>query len=91
MTFEKMIATIKTLGADASYRVSGSKIRVYLNDFDGFDEDWDEIMRDYDDPEAVSAFEEMLENECICQNGDFYTTYCFEGFSVVLGYTSFDI
>lgn len=91
MTFEKMIATIKALGADASYRVSGRKIRVDLHDFEGFDEDWDEIMRDYDDPEAVSAFEEMLENECIYQSGDFYTTYCFEGFSVVLGYTSFDI
>ena len=81
MTFEKMITTIKALGADASYRVSGSKIRVDLNDFEGFDEDWDEIMRDYDDPEAVSAFEEMLEAECLRQSGDFYTTYYFEGFS----------
>ncbi len=91
MTFEKMIATIKALGADAIYYVRGSEIHVDIDDFEGFDEDWDEIMRDYDDAEAVSAFEEMLEAECLRQSGDFYTTYCFEGFSVVLGYTSFDI
>lgn len=91
MTYEMMIATIKALGADAIYYVRGSEIHVDIDDFESFDDDWDEVMRDYDNPEAVSAFEEMLEAECLRQNDDFYTTYYFEGFSVVLGYTSFDI
>ena len=91
MTFNKIMEIINALGADACVWVDGNKIHVDLDDFEGFDDDWNEVMRDYDDAEAVSAFEEMLEDECLSQSGDFYTTYYFEGFSVVLGYTSFDI
>ena len=91
MTYEKMIEMLEALGADALYSVIGTTIHVDLNDFEGFDEDWDEIMRDYDNPKAVEAFEEMLERECLSQEGDFYTTYHFDDFSVKLGYTSYDI
>ena len=48
-------------------------------------------MRDYDDADAVKAFEEMLRAEALEVDDDFYTTYHFDGFIVKVGYTSYDI
>jgi hypothetical protein len=92
ITREMMIATIEALGADATLRNTKDYcLDVTIEDFEGFDDDYDEIMRDYDNAEAVECFEEMLETECLSQEGDFYITYHFEGFDVCLGYASFDI
>ena len=92
MTREMMIAAIEALGADASlWERSDGMLDVTLEDFEGFDDDWSEVDREYDDEEAVDAFLEMLEAECSSQEGDFYVVYHFEGFDVQLGYASFDI
>ena len=91
MTYEMMVATLEALGEDVSYSVRDGFFRVTLEDFEGFDDDWSEVEREYDDPEAVERFEEMLEAECSSQEGDFYVVYHFEGFDVQLGYASFDI
>lgn len=95
MTKEMMMAQIEALGHDAfvdEYEEDGEMvISVTLRDFEGFDDDWSEIMRDYDHPEQVEAFEEMLEEECIEEFGDLYGYYVFDGFTVELGYSSFDI
>lgn len=66
-------------------------IHVDLNDFEGFDDDWCEVMRDYDDAQRVDSFIAWLDDNCIAQEGDYYVHYTFEGFVVVLGYTSYDI
>lgn len=93
MTLKMMMVAVEALGDDASmwYDEKGRLLHVTLQDFDGFDEDWSEIMRDYDHPKAVEAFEEMLETECSSQEGDFYFDYYFDGFTVRLGYASYDI
>lgn len=93
MTLEKMMAMVEALGDDASmwYDEEEKVLDVTLRDFEGFDDDWSEIMRDYDHPEAVEAFLEMLETECSSQEGDFYFDYHFDGFTVELGYSSYDI
>lgn len=91
MTYEMMVATLEALGEDVSYSFYDGVFDVTLEDFEGFDDDWSEIDREYDDPEAVDRFEEMLEKESSSQEGNFYVTYHFEGFDVVLGYASFDI
>ena len=91
MTFEMMIATIEALGNDAFYYVVDGVIKVTLNDFAGFDEDYCEIMRDYDNEQAVGNFLKMLANECISFKDNFYKDYKFAGFIVSLGYASFDI
>ncbi len=93
MTLEKMMAMVEALGDDASmwYDEEEKVLDVTLRDFEGFDDDWSEIMRDYDHPEAVEAFKEMLETECSSQEGDFYFDYHFDGFTVELGYSSYDI
>ena len=93
---EKIIAMLEELGADVYYSVrdyeeEGVTLAVTIDDFEGFDEDWSEIMRELDDEEAVDAFLEWLEEHCISHEGDFYTYYQFEGFEVQIGYSSFDI
>lgn len=96
MTREKMWEMFQTLGNDLcvwedSIDEDPNGFRVTLNDFEGFDENWEEIDRDYDDEDAVDAFLEMLETECVSKEGDFYVTYHFDGFDVELGYESFNI
>ena len=91
MTFEMMIAAIEALGNDAYYDVVDDVINVTLNDFAGFDEDYCEIMRDYDNEQAVENFLKMLAKECISFKDKFYKDYKFDGFIVSLGYASFDI
>ena len=93
MTLEMMMAAVETLGDDASmwYDEEDRELHVTLRDFEGFDEDWSEIMRAYDHPEAVEQFEDMLETACLSWEDDFYLVYHFDGFAVVLGYASYDI
>ena len=58
---EKILEMIKTMGEDVyDYKVSEGCIEVVIDDFEGFDDDWAEITRDYENPEAVDAFEEYV-------------------------------
>lgn len=91
MTYEMMMRTLETLGEDVTYCEIGHVIHVTIEDFEGFDDDWSEVTREYDDSEAVERFEEMLEVECSSHEGDFYEVYHFDGFDVCLGYASYDI
>lgn len=91
MTKDEMVKVLEALGNDVWFDVEDSDIDVTVNDFEGFDDDWSEVMRDYDDPEAVEAFLKMLEEKCVSQEGDFYVVYHFEGFDLQLGFGSFDI
>lgn len=91
MTYEQVLKMAEALEDDARVYDFEDCICVDFNDFKGFDDDWSEIMRDYDDADAVKAFEEMLKAEAEEINEDFYTTYCFKGFFVKVGYTSYDI
>ena len=90
MTYEEVMALLETLGDDVSVFAHGDVIRVTVEDFEGFDDDWHEVMRDYDE-DAVDEVFEALEAHCTEVVDDFYTDYCFEGFSVRVGYASYDI
>lgn len=91
MTYEEMMEVIEALGEDVEVDIIGETIYVTIQDFEGFDSHWCEIERELTNEEAVEAFEEMLEAECLSEEGDFYTFYYFEGFRVRLGYASADI
>lgn len=65
-------------------------IAVTVNDFEGFDEKWNEVFRDYDS-ELVEAIQTILEKFAIAVVEDFYSQYRFNGFTVVWGYASYDI
>lgn len=92
---EKIITMLEKMGEDVEYRIreiEGEKpeLVITINDFEGFDEDWSEIMRKYD-VNAVRALIDWLEKHCIYEDGDFYSYYYFEKFDVQLGYSSYDI
>lgn len=92
MTREMVIAQVDALGEDASYYVDlEGDLHVTFEDFEGFDDDWDEIEREYDDEEAVDAFVERLEAEASEVSGDYYRYYQMDGFTVVTGCASMDI
>ncbi len=91
MTYEMMMETLEALGEDVSYCEGVGCFYVTIEDFAGFDDDYCEIDRQFDDEQAVQAFLEMLGRESTSQDGDYYVTYHFDGFDVQLGYASFDI
>lgn len=92
---EKVWNALMALGDDVSVWEDSIDesycLHVTFEDFDGFDSDWSEISRDYDDEEAVVAFCEMLHVECLSFEDNFYVLYHFDGFDVEVGYASFEI
>ncbi len=92
---EKVWNDLMALGNDVSVREDSIDesycLHVTFEDFEGFDDDWSEIFRDYDNEDAVDAFCEMLHAECLSFEDDFYVLYHFDGFDVEIGYASFDI
>ena len=91
MTIEMITAKLDTIAADSFYSVYEGKIYLDIDDFEGFDEEWDEVYRDLVDEEAVNAVIEWLEKNADKVTGDFYRHFYFGEIEVVLGWTSFDI
>jgi hypothetical protein len=92
MTREMVLEMLAGLGADVDVyeRMDGS-IRVTVEDFEGFDDDYSEIERELDDEDAVDEVYDRLEDEASEVEGDFYRYFHFDGFTVVWGYASMDI
>ena len=91
MTIETVIAQLDRISADSYYDVSDNHIDLTIDDFEGFDEDWCEIDREYNDPAAVEEVLEWLEENADFVDGDFYRYHHFGEIVVEVGYTSFDI
>ena len=91
MTREMVLELLATLGSDVDvYERMDGTIRVTVQDFEGFDEEWSEVEGDYDEA-AVDAVYECLEAEASEVAGDYYRYFQFDGFTVVWGYASMDI
>lgn len=91
MTREMVLELLATLGSDVDvYERMDGTIRVTVQDFEGFDEEWSEVEGDYDE-DAVDAVYERLEAEASEVSGDYYRYFQFDGFTVVWGYASMDI
>ena len=95
MTILEMMTKLETVGDLSCWeRETAEGVKLYdvtMEDFEGFDDDWDEVMRDYEDEELVDTFLEALEEQALRVVGDFYTTYYFDGYAVQIGYASYDI
>ena len=92
---EIIIAMLEKMGEDVDYRVreiedEKPELVITVDDFEGFDEDWSEIMREYD-VDAVRSLKIWLTKHCISEESNLYSYYHFEDFDVQLGYSSFDI
>lgn len=69
---------------------SDGDIQLCVEDFGGFDEDWEEIMIDYDE-EALDRLCAWLEEHGEYHPCDMYPYYQFDGFAVQLSFASYDI
>ena len=91
MTYAEVLARVAEVEDVSVWEHEGCGcIALTIEDFDGFDEDWCEQFRDYDE-DAVDALLEWLEEHALSVDGDFYTYYQFEDFEVRVGYASYDI
>ena len=91
MKMEQIIERLETIKADADYEVKNNEINLVINDFEGFDDDYEEIERELEDYEAVEEVLDWLEKNADEVEGDFYHYYHFGEIGVCVGYASFDI
>lgn len=92
---ELLLTMLEGLEKDISYDVfdyeeEGKSVHITVEDCEGFDKDWQEIMRTYD-VKAVEDLIDWLEKHCISQEDCYYVYYHFEDFEVCFGYSSYDI
>ena len=91
MTIEMITAQLDRISADSWYDVIGNHIDLTINDFEGFDEDWSEIDREFVDENAVQEVLKWLAKNSDWVEGNFYRYYHFGDIVIEVGYTSFDI
>ena len=91
---EMLIEKLEKLEEDVFYSFDEKEhlLRVDFNDFEGFEEDGEEVYRyDFLHFDLIKEFEEFLKEHCVSQEDDFYYYYYFDDFAVRVGYTSYDI
>ena len=92
MTIETITVQLDRISADSWYEVTDNRIDLTIDDFEGFDENWDEVFREFVDADALEEVFEWLEEHANCVDGDLYRYYHFSDDIVVeVGWTSFDI
>ena len=90
--FNEFNKLVRACGVDAILeRHSDGTYVLTLEDFDGFDDDWNEVEREYVNEEAVDALLEWLEANYTERKSNLYIHYVFPDFRLTLGYASFDI
>ena len=90
--FNEFNKLVDACGVDAILeRHSDGTYVLTLEDFEGFDDDWNEVEREYVNEEAVDALLKWLEANCIERELNLYIHYVFPDFQLTLGYASFDI
>ena len=91
MTIEIITAQLDRISEDSWYDVDDNRINLTINDFEGFDDNWSEIDREFVDAKAVEEVLDWLEENADSSEGDFYEYYHFGDIVVEVSYTSFDI
>ena len=90
--FNEFMQMVEACSDDVTLdRRSNGIYHLTLEDFEGFNENWHEVEREYDNEEAVDALLDWLETNCNEQREDFYIYYIFSDFQIIVGYSSFDI
>lgn len=93
MTMEMMKKQLMTLCEDISFWENTDKnmLGVIVEDFEGFDEDWNEVFADINE-DAVNTMIEWLDEHCDSHDsGCFYQYYTFSNLVVCLDWESYDI
>lgn len=85
MTFEEFTKILRELERENDidlYQATENTTVITFNDFIGFDEDWEEVFREYNRPDLVGKVEDLLEDT---------DKICFGEHRFVFDYTSRDI
>ena len=93
MTMEMMKEQLMALCEDISFWVNTDKnmLGVIVEDFEGFDEDGDEVFADINE-DAVNTMIEWLDKHCDSHDsGCFYQYYTFGNLVVCLDWESYNI
>ena len=85
----KMIQAVDN--GDAYIDFMGGYVEFTVNDFDGFDADWNEVDHEFKDEALVDEILDFLKNACDYCKDDFYRKYYFGDAVVELGFSSYDI
>ena len=91
MTINNITAQLDRISADSWYNVNDNHIDLTINDFEGFDKNWNEIEREFVDADAVAEVLEWLKENADFIDSNLYRYYHFGEIVVEVGYTSFDI
>jgi hypothetical protein len=91
MTIETITAQLNRISADSYYTVKDNRIDLTIDDFEGFDDDWCEVDREFVDADAVEEVLQWLEENADCVDSNFYRHYHFGDIVVEVDYTSYDI
>ena len=87
-TVLKMLNDLKD---DVTFYIYKDVIHVDIDDFVGFDDDFNEIFRDYTNPKGLGKLLAYLDTHNLNKIDDLYLTYYLKDCIVKVGYTSFDI
>ena len=91
MTIETITAQLDRISENSWYYVTGNHIDLTINDFEGFDENWNEINREFVNEKAIDEVFRWLDENADFSDGDYYRYYHFGKIVVIVGNTSFDI
>ena len=91
MTIETIIAQLDRISADSWYDVNDNYIELTIDDFEGFDANWNEVEREFVDEEVVAEVLNWLRENADSIDDNLYRYYHFGDIVVEVGYTSFDI
>lgn len=87
---EKMVKELSDLGDLEYYKHENGTLTIQINDFEGFGDEWNDIDREYTEPEKIEELENWLTENSEKTEKDYYTKYTINGITVFLGYTSYD-
>ncbi len=93
MSYEMVMELLASLGADVEVdtSVDGSRVYVTVMDFEGIDEEGEEIDRDLEDEELVRSVREQLEESALSVSGSLGYDFAFDGFTIVWRSASLDL
>ena len=91
MTIETITTQLNRISEDSYYYVNNNHINLTVNEFEGFDENWNEVDREFVDEDTLDEVLDWLEENADCVDGDFYHYYYFGEIVITVGYASFDI
>ena len=86
----KMLEESKNLG-DVDYYTYENELNIDFNDFDGFDDEWNEVEREYTNENLVNKILNYIETNATLIKDSLYKTYQLDDKTIVIGYTSFDV